>query len=159
MAWALVDVEVGLLALAGDVEGRADGDFDGLFGGRVVDGAFADELHLAAGVAAVKADAAGGERHVEVVGSLALELLQQRVLVDDAGVVVLLGDLEDNFAGGVAENDGVRLELAGDVGGGDLVCAGGEVKIDDAAGDGEILIVDGERGGAGAPLAGLAPKS
>ncbi len=65
---ALVDVEFSLLAGSGDVEGGTDRDFDSLVGRGMGHGALADELHLATGVAAIEADAAGGERHAEVVG-------------------------------------------------------------------------------------------
>ncbi len=99
-----------------------------------------------------------GFRRGEVVGleldGLAFEFLQEGVLVDDAGVVVLLGDLEGDLAGGVAEDDGVGFELAGDVGGGDFVEAGLEVEVDGGAGDGEVLVVDGEGDRGGAALLG-----
>ncbi len=85
---------------------------------------------------------------------LAFELLQHGVLVDDAGIVILLGDLEDGFASGIAEDDGVGFELAGDVGGGDLIGAGGEVEVDGGASDGEVLVIDGEGDGCGSALLG-----
>jgi hypothetical protein len=52
---------------------------------------FADELHLAAGVATVETQTAGGKRHTEVVGLGVLDLLQDgdaRIRI--AAVVVLL---------------------------------------------------------------------
>ncbi len=89
-----------------------------------------------------------GAGQIEGVGleldGLAFEFLEEGVLVDDAGVVVLLDDFEGSFGGGVAQDDGVGLELAGDVGGGDLVEAGFEVEVDGGAGYGEVLVVDGE---------------
>ena len=56
-AVVLIDVEVGLASRAFQVESVAGADLDGVFRGCVVDGAFADELHLEVGVAAKKADA------------------------------------------------------------------------------------------------------
>src|SRR6185312_16815741 len=46
---------------------------------------------------------------------LALILFEHPLLIDDCGVVVLLGHLDDVASGRIAENDGVRLKLAGDV--------------------------------------------
>ena len=77
----LVDVEVGLAARALHVKGAAGGELDGLFGGGVVDEAFADEFHLAVGVAAIEADAAGGQGHAKMIGFAVLDLLDQRDLV------------------------------------------------------------------------------
>jgi hypothetical protein len=52
----------------------------------------------------------------------------------------------------VAEDDGVGLELAGDLGGGDFVVALPEVEIDGGAGYGEIAVVDRQRGSGGLVL-------
>ena len=52
--------------------------------------------------------------------------------------------VDDALAGWVAENDGVGLEHAGDVGGGDFVEAGVQVQIDRGASHCEILVVNGE---------------
>ena len=86
------------------------------------------------------------------VDGLAFVLLQQPILVDDSRIVVLLDNGEVVLAGGIAEDDGVGLELAGDLGGGDFVCTGLECEIDRGAGDGEVLVVDGERDGRGGLL-------
>ncbi len=115
---ALVGVEVGLLALAGNVEGRAYGYFDGFVGGRVVDGAFAGELHLAVGVAAIEADASGGEWHAEMVGG---------------GVFDLGADVDPGVGGG-AEGWLVVVVSAEEI---DVLLRGGAVVLVDAVhGDG-----------------------
>ena len=75
---------------------------------------------------------------------LAFEASEQPVLVDDGGVVVLLGDVDGGAARRVAEDDGVGLELAGDGGGGDVREAGCEAEVDRGADDGEVVVVNGE---------------
>ena len=74
-AVALIDVEVGLAARAFHIERVAGADLDGTFGGGVVDGAFADELHLAIAVAAIEPDATSRQGNAEVVCLGVLELL------------------------------------------------------------------------------------
>jgi hypothetical protein len=56
------------------------------------------------------------------------------------------------MAGRIAQHYGVGLEHAGDVGGEDFVTAGFQIKWDGSAGDGEVLIVDGERSRSGGGL-------
>ena len=74
---------------------------------------------------------------------------EQPFLVDDGGVVVLFDHVDGALAGGIAQDDGVGLEPAGDFGGGDFVEAGVQIEIDRGAGDGEVLVVDGEGDGGG----------
>ena len=83
----------------------------------------------------------GGDLEVD---GFALVFLEEPVLIDDGGVVVLFEDVNGALAGRIAEDDGVGLEAAGDVGGGDFVEAGVEIEIDGGAGDGEVLVIDGE---------------
>ena len=90
---------------------------------------------------------------------LALVFLEEPVLGDDSGIVVLLDDAEGRLGGWagvveIAENDGVGLELGGDLVGGDFVEAAMKVEIDGGARDGEVLVVNGEGGGGRAGWSG-----
>jgi len=84
------------------------------------------------------------------VDGLTFVLLQQPILCDDGGIVVLLDDVEGAFRGGIAEgwisqDDGIGFELGGDLVGGDFIQARMEIEIDLGAGNGEVLVIDGQR--------------
>ena len=84
-------------------------------------------------------------RHHFKVDGFALVFSEEPILVDKGSVVVLFKDMYDALAGRIAEDDRIGLEAAGDFGCGDFVLAGVKVEVDRGAGDGEVLVVDGER--------------
>jgi hypothetical protein len=88
------------------------------------------------------------------VDGLAFVFLEHPGLSGDGGVVILLDDLDRVMVLRIAEDYGVRLELAGDLGGGDFVVPLLEVEIDGGAGYGEIAVVDRERSARGLVLLG-----
>ena len=66
-------------------------------------------------------------------------------LVDNARVIVLFDDVNDVFACGITQDDRVRLEHAGYVGGCDLIGAFAEIEVNRCASHCKALVVDGER--------------
>jgi hypothetical protein len=127
---------------AGKLELQMAVDFDE----RIVAGADDVARNGGCGKGAVLAGRGFDDLHavgLEVDG-LAFVFLEQPGLVDDAGIVALLGDVDECVAGGVAQDDRVGLELTGDVGREDLVDAGVEIERDAGASDGEVLVIDGE---------------
>ena len=71
---------------------------------------------------------------------------KQRVFIDGIGAVVLLENTQGMLAGQVAQHDRIRLEMNRDVVHGHLVFTGFQVKENILAHDGEILVIDSERG-------------
>src|ERR1035437_3058735 len=71
---------------------------------------------------------------------------EQQRLGYGVGAIVLLQHLYRVLAGEIAQNDGVGLQVHGDVIQVDLVFAGLQVQRDFLAHDGEILVIDGEGG-------------
>ncbi len=69
---------------------------------------------------------------------------EQRILGDGVVAIVLFQHLERVLPGGIAQHDGVGLEVHGDVAYIDLVFAGLQVQGDFLAHYGKILVVDGE---------------
>ena len=80
------------------------------------------------------------------INRLALEEREQEFLRDRVVAVILFQDLQRVFAGGVAQDDGVRLHLRGRAGIDDGIRASLEVERHGVADDGEVLVVNGERG-------------
>ncbi len=82
----------------------------------------------------------------EEVDGFALEEGEEQILGHGIVAVVLLEDLEVGLAGGIAQDDGVGFEMRGGVREADVIDAALEVERDGVADDGEVLVIDGERG-------------
>ncbi len=87
-----------------------------------------------------------GRRDLEVDG-FAFVFLQEPFLIDEGGIVVLLEDPEGVLARGIAEDDRIRLEAAGDAGRGDFVQAGMEIEVNPGARNRKVLVIDRQRHG------------
>ena len=79
------------------------------------------------------------------VDRLAFVEREQQRLRDRIGAVILLEHLQGVFAGRVAQDHRVGLEMHGDVVHVDLVLAGLQIEREFLADDGEILVVNRER--------------
>ena len=69
---------------------------------------------------------------------------EQQSLGDGVGAIVLFQHLHRVLAGWIAQNDGVWLQMHGDVIHVNLVFAGLQVQREFLPHDGEILVIDGE---------------